>query len=58
MNVVSAAKKNEIPGIFSNLEKKWSLIYADTWEIGCNFSLRISDILALEYSLIDANRTS
>jgi len=50
MNVVSAANKNEIAVIYSNLAKKFPPLYADIWKIGCNLSLRISDLLALEYS--------
>lgn len=56
MNVVSAANKNEIAVIHSNLSKKYPPLYADIWKIGCNLSLRISDLLSLEYSQIDYDK--
>jgi len=56
MNVVSAANKHEIAVIHSNLSKKFPPLYADIWKIGCNLSLRISDLLSLEYSQIDYDK--
>jgi integrase len=50
MNTVDAASKAEIDLIHALLDKKFGQIYADIWKIGVNLSLRISDLLTLQYS--------
>lgn len=49
MNIVDAASKQEIDMIHAILCKKYPPIYQDIWKIGVNLSLRISDLLRLEY---------
>lgn len=53
MNVVEAATKAEIDLIHALLEKKFGQIYADIWKVGVNLSLRISDLLSLQYSQLN-----
>jgi len=53
MKTVDAANKNEVAVIYSNLLRKFPPLYADIWKIGCQLGLRISDLLALEFSHID-----
>ncbi|GAW87511.1 conserved hypothetical protein [Bathymodiolus platifrons methanotrophic gill symbiont] len=53
MKSVVAANKSEIQVIHSTLEKKFPSIYADVWKIGCQLSLRISDLLSLKYAQLD-----
>lgn len=50
MNTVDAASKAEIDLIHALLDKKFGQLYADIWKIGVNLSLRISDLLTLQYS--------
>jgi integrase len=55
---VNAATKSDIEGIHKMLVRKYPAIYADVWKIGCNLSLRISDLLSLKYIDLDLkNRT-
>ena len=49
MNIVDAATKGEVEIIHAILCKKYPSIYQDIWKIGVNLSLRISDLLKLEY---------
>jgi len=53
MNTVNAASKSEIDLIHALLEKKFGQLYADIWKIGVNLSLRISDLLTLEYAQLN-----
>ena len=53
MNIVNAVGKNEVDMIHRTLENKFKPIYADIWKIGCNLSLRISDLLELTFEEID-----
>lgn len=53
MNTVNAASKAEIDLIHALLEKKFGQLYADIWKIGVNLSLRISDLLTLEYTQLN-----
>jgi integrase len=50
MNTVDAASKAEIDLIHALLDMKFGQLYADIWKIGVNISLRISDLLTLQYS--------
>ena len=49
MNIVNAASKAEIDMVHTLLMKKYGDLYADIWKVGVNLSLRISDLLDLEY---------
>jgi integrase len=49
MNAVDAASKSEIDLIHALLSKKFGQLYADIWKVGVNLSLRISDLLTLQY---------
>lgn len=53
MNTVNAASKAEIDLIHTLLAKKFGQIYADTWKVGVNLSLRISDLLSLRFADLD-----
>ena len=53
MNTVDAASKAEIDLIHALLDKKFGQLYADIWKVGVNLSLRISDLLTLEYSQLN-----
>lgn len=53
MNTVNAATKSEIDLIHTLLENKFGQLYADIWKVGVNLSLRISDLLTLEYSQLN-----
>lgn len=53
MNTVNAASKSEIDLIHALLNKKYGQLYADIWKIGVNLSLRISDLLTLEYAQLN-----
>ncbi|QPK62904.1 tyrosine-type recombinase/integrase [Methylomonas sp. LL1] len=53
MNTVNAASKTEIDLVHTLLEKKFGQLYADIWKVGVNLSLRISDLLTLEYSQLN-----
>jgi len=53
MKTVNAVNKNEVEIIHRTLENKFKPIYADIWKIGCNLSLRISDLLNLTFNQID-----
>ena len=55
MNTVNAVSKSEIDVIHSLLSKKSGQIYADIWKVGVNLSLRIGDLLSLQYKDIDLN---
>ena len=56
MNIVNAANKTEVAMIHATLQKKYSQIYADVWRVGCNLSLRISDLLSIEYQQLDIEK--
>ena len=53
MNTVNAASKSEIDLIHTLLENKFGQLYADIWKVGVNLSLRISDLLSLQYSQLN-----
>lgn len=53
MNTVKAASKAEIDLVHALLEKKFGQLYADIWKVGVNLSLRISDLLTLEYQQLN-----
>jgi len=53
MKTVNAVDKEEVANIHRMLERKFKPIYADIWKIGCNLSLRISDLLSLTFDQID-----
>ncbi len=51
MNIVNAIEKEDVVVVQKLLETQvTSQIYADVWAIGCQLSLRISDLLSLKYS--------
>ena len=50
MNAVDAASKNQIEMMHAVLNNKFGQLYADIWKVGVNLSLRISDLLKLQYS--------
>ncbi len=57
MNEVDAVKtRNEIAAIETLLRKHHGELYADIWKIGLNLSLRISDLLAIQFADLDLNR--
>lgn len=58
MNTVNAASKAEIDLIHALLEKKFGQLYADVWKVGVNLSLRISDLLILEYQQLNLSDRS
>ena len=54
MNEVDAVKTmEELNTVETLLRKNHSTIYADIWRIGINLSLRISDLLLMEYAVLD-----
>ena len=54
MNEVDAVKtKEEIGAVEALLRNHHGQIYADIWRIGINMSLRISDLLSVEYAVLD-----
>lgn len=53
MNTVNAVSKSESDMVHALLNKKFGQIYADVWKVGVNLSLRISDLLALDYASLD-----
>lgn len=55
MNAVEAASKAEVDMIHAALNKKYGQIYSDIWKVGVNLSLRIGDLLTLQYA--DLNLT-
>jgi integrase len=55
---VEAMAKSDIETMYTTLQRKYKPIYADVWKVGCNLSLRISDLLDLKFSDLDLkNRT-
>lgn len=55
---VEAMAKADIETMHTTLQRKYKPIYADVWKVGCNLSLRISDLLDLKFSDLDLkNRT-
>lgn len=54
MNEVEAVKdKSQIKMVSHLLDKHGSTDYKDIWELGINAALRISDLLALQYSDVE-----
>ena len=53
MNTVNAVSKSEVDVIHSLLVIKFGAIYADVWKIGVNLSLRIGNLLSLQFRNID-----
>ena len=53
MKTVDAASKAEVDMIHAVLHNKYPPLYADIWKVGCNLSLRISDLLALQYEQLN-----
>jgi integrase len=53
MNTVNAVSKSEVDVIHSLLGNKFGQIYSDIWKVGVNLSLRIGDLLSLQFSDID-----
>ena len=49
MNAVEAATKTQIDMMHTVLTNKFGPLYADIWKVGVNLSLRISDLLKLQY---------
>ena len=57
MNDVEAVKdKATIATIERLLTKHYGEVYADLWKVGLNMALRISDLLAVRYDLLDLQR--
>lgn len=55
MKIVDACNKEEIAAISAILAKRYSPMYSDIWRIGLNLSLRIGDLLAIQYNDLDMN---
>ena len=53
MKTVNAASKPEVDMIHAVLHKKYPPLYGDIWKVGCNLSLRISDLLSLQYEQLN-----
>lgn len=53
MNVVDAISAEDIGMVTKLLLKRHGQLYADLWKVGLNLSLRISDLLALQYDQLD-----
>ena len=49
MNTVDAVSKAEVAMIHATLHNKYGALYADIWKVGVNLSLRIGDLLSLQY---------
>lgn len=49
MNTVEAVSKAEVAMIHAALNNKYGPLYADIWKVGVNLSLRIGDLLTLQY---------
>ena len=49
MQSVDAASKTQIEMMHTVLTNKFGQLYADIWKVGVNLSLRISDLLKLQY---------
>ena len=56
IEVEAVKTKQEIAAVEALLRKHHGEIYADIWKIGLNLSLRISDLLAIQYSDLDMDR--
>ena len=54
MNEVDAVKTpEELTSVETLLRKHYGNLYGDIWRIGINLSLRISDLLRIEYAALD-----
>lgn len=54
MNIVEAVKtKEEIAAVEALLRNHHGTLYADIWRVGVNLSMRISDLLKVEYADLD-----
>ncbi len=53
MKTVDAISKSDCDLVHALLLKRFNVIYADTWKIGINLSLRIGDLLSLKFLDID-----
>ena len=53
MNTVEAVSKTEVAMIHATLHNKYGALYADIWKVGVNLSLRIGDLLRLQYQHLD-----
>jgi integrase len=53
MNIVNAVDQKEIALITALLQKDFSPIFSDVWQFGLNASLRISDLLTIEFDHCD-----
>jgi len=49
MNTVEAVSKAEVAMVHATLHNKYGELYADIWKVGVNLSLRIGDLLRLQY---------
>jgi integrase len=58
MNSVEAVNKSDIEVIHNLLRRRYKPIYADCWKIGVNMSLRISDLLKIQYKDLDLKKRS
>jgi integrase len=56
IEVEAVKSKQEIAAVEALLRKHHGEIYADIWKIGLNLSLRISDLLAIQYADLDIDR--
>ena len=58
MNTVEAASSTDEALMIEELLRKHhpSGLYADVWRIGCNWGLRVTDLLAVKYSDLDLGK--